>query len=63
MRMIISSRCFNKNTFTQNTMEIQVQYEQKILHKKSLCQKCEKTANYGDPLFIFHPPFNFNSSI
>ena len=25
--MIISNRCFDKNTFKQNTMEIQVEYE------------------------------------
>ena len=51
--IIISNGYFDKNIFTQNTMEIRVEYE-------SLYQKCENTANYGDPpTFIFHPLLQF----
>ena len=34
--MIISSRCFDKNTFKQNTMKIQVEYEKFHMKKKPL---------------------------
>ena len=52
-RIIISNGYFDKNIFKQNTMEIRVEYE-------SLCQKCENTANCGDPpTFVFHPLLQF----
>ena len=34
--MIISNRCFDKNTFKQNTMEIRVEYKKFYMKKKTL---------------------------
>ena len=46
-------------------VEIQLEYEWETLYeKRSLCQRCENTANYDDPPPLFSIlPFDFNPQI